>query len=538
MFAEPSHIIHKEVLEINTGNTMQARNVEKNFKGLLRAITANEIEKCFDDLLLPNEHLVIEKLEINLGIFKKDMLYEELGPRLSVALKKALHQAKSQANQRAHFLRLNGDINDPLNTFSGKKENFSSHIHGQFEIFICYLEKGRLPAWVPLEVELEGDWIKKLIPFQQKTLKEILLKSDQALLRLATRFSDVFIIDVLQHYENRQSFSENLLWLNKRLKNLSSSPAIRDYCWMSSIGSILKLPKNISEEVFFYKIFRNAPPKITAEFILAVKELLKEKEIPPGLEASFQKILEKEKEVKNQLSKDHPGEKRFSDQDALSAREENNSGTYNDLKLTIEKTRMETSEKETNIPAALQKIETFNNNNFPNKELSTKEEVFVDDAGLVILHPFINELFQSCHLLDKGEFKSIESAAKAVNLLAYLAHGVEDLPEYRKLLPKLLCAIAWEIVLPEILPLTEEEKELAQQLLTAVVDHWKALRNSSAEALQETFIRRKGKIFKTSRGLELEVESRTEDILLTRLPWGFSMVKLKWMPGILYVTWN
>jgi hypothetical protein len=171
-------------------------------------------------------------------------------------------------------------------------------------------------------------------------------------------------------------------------------------------------------------------------------------------------------------------------------------------------------------------------------ELLTNEEpIWVNDAGLVLLSPFITELFQTCDFLDKGFFKSREMSARAVNILVYLAHGMEDLPEYQKLLPKLFCGILWETVLPETLPVSDLERSNADELLIAVVKHWKALGNSSPEAIQEAFIRRPGKLIPGNPGIILEVEKKTQDVLLKHLPWGFSMIKLQWMPDILQVKW-
>ncbi|MEM9214098.1 MAG: contractile injection system tape measure protein [Cyanobacteria bacterium P01_F01_bin.150] len=36
----------------------------------------------------------------------------------------------------------------------------------------------------------------------------------------------------------------------------------------------------------------------------------------------------------------------------------------------------------------------------------------------------------------------------------------------------------------------------------------------------------------------LRVEQMAIDVLLTRLPWGVSMVKLPWMDGLLTVEWT
>jgi hypothetical protein len=36
----------------------------------------------------------------------------------------------------------------------------------------------------------------------------------------------------------------------------------------------------------------------------------------------------------------------------------------------------------------------------------------------------------------------------------------------------------------------------------------------------------------------LKVQPRAFDMLLDRLPWGFSIIKLPWMQGVLHVEWR
>ena len=75
-------------------------------------------------------------------------------------------------------------------------------------------------------------------------------------------------------------------------------------------------------------------------------------------------------------------------------------------------------------------------------------------------------------------------------------------------------------------------------LLSAVVGHWDALKNTGQEGLRETYIKRPGKISRRNDGdWLLQVESKSYDILLDRLPWGISMVRLPWMARMLRVEW-
>ena len=50
-------------------------------------------------------------------------------------------------------------------------------------------------------------------------------------------------------------------------------------------------------------------------------------------------------------------------------------------------------------------------------------------------------------------------------------------------------------------------------------------------------MQREGKLTRKPFDWLLQVEQKTLDILLGRLPWGLSMIKLPWMPEMLRVEW-
>ena len=105
------------------------------------------------------------------------------------------------------------------------------------------------------------------------------------------------------------------------------------------------------------------------------------------------------------------------------------------------------------------------------------------------------------------------------------------------LLPKLLCALNFEEPVPNKIDLSEKEKEESETLLKSVLGHWEPLRRTSIEGLRQTFFQREGRLTPTETGWKLRVEQKTVDILLDKLPWGYSTIKLPWMKNILNVEW-
>jgi hypothetical protein len=162
--------------------------------------------------------------------------------------------------------------------------------------------------------------------------------------------------------------------------------------------------------------------------------------------------------------------------------------------------------------------------------------LYVDCAGLILLHPFLPSLFETLGVADDGRILQPE---RALCLLHFLATGQESAPEYALALPKLLCNIPLETPVAALTGLTGPDKDEAMALLEAVIGHWQALRNTSPDGLRGTFLVRPGKLSLRGDGdYLLRIETQTFDILLDDLPWGISIVKFPWMEKLLWVEWE
>jgi hypothetical protein len=172
----------------------------------------------------------------------------------------------------------------------------------------------------------------------------------------------------------------------------------------------------------------------------------------------------------------------------------------------------------------------------PGSRIDLEEGVYVECAGLVLLHPFLPRLFEALRIAKDDK---LVQPNRALCLLHFLATGERRAPEYELLLPKLLCnlPLADPVEAPVALTVAEEEEAIA--LLEAVIRHWDAVGDTSVGGLRGTFLVRPGKLFQRGNGDDvLQVESRSFDILLDRLPWGIGMIQLPWMEKILWVEWR
>lgn len=168
--------------------------------------------------------------------------------------------------------------------------------------------------------------------------------------------------------------------------------------------------------------------------------------------------------------------------------------------------------------------------------------VYIDNAGLVLLSPYLPTLFKRLKLLSENEggkaaVTGEEAPSRAVHLLQYLVDGRLDAPEPALPLNKLLCGLPIAHPVARDIMIEAEERELLDGLLTAAISSWPIIKNSSIAALRETFLQREGRLLRTDSGWQLTVQRKALDVLVDQIPWTFSMIYHRWMAEPVHVTW-
>ena len=174
------------------------------------------------------------------------------------------------------------------------------------------------------------------------------------------------------------------------------------------------------------------------------------------------------------------------------------------------------------------------------EKISTKSDVkywYVTNAGLVILHPFLSGLFNNVGYTEKNEWVNDKARYRGIALTQYLVTGEEEYPEFNIMLNKILTGYPLDESLPTKIFLSDFEKDEAIDLLKSVIHHWAALKNTSVDGLRSTFLMRDAKVSADENGWLLQVEQRTVDILMNKLPWGISIIKTPWMEKKVHVEW-
>ncbi len=167
-----------------------------------------------------------------------------------------------------------------------------------------------------------------------------------------------------------------------------------------------------------------------------------------------------------------------------------------------------------------------------------EDALYIHNAGLVILAPFLPRYFDALEMVKNQAFVSEEAAARGVHLLQYLASGLTETEEHLLVFNKILCGLPLETPVPLSIEPTEKELATSGQLLNSVLQNWEKMKNSPVENLRGTFFIREGRLLENEQSWQLKVESKSFDILLEFLPWTYSMVKLPWMSKRIDVEWK
>lgn len=174
----------------------------------------------------------------------------------------------------------------------------------------------------------------------------------------------------------------------------------------------------------------------------------------------------------------------------------------------------------------------------PDEQEGATESVLVQQAGIVLLHPFLEHLFKKFAWLDAANKLHPDSRVPAVHALHFAVTGQEDAPEHELFLHKVLLGIPASFPIPRTLNLDEAIETEIETLLQALIGHWSALKNTSINGLREGFLQRQGSLRQEDDGLSLHVESKAQDILLVRLPWSIQAFALPWLDKPVFVNWS
>jgi len=175
---------------------------------------------------------------------------------------------------------------------------------------------------------------------------------------------------------------------------------------------------------------------------------------------------------------------------------------------------------------------------FETDEAVEQQNIYINNAGIVLAAPHFPLLFERLGLVEQGEFRDREASERGVHCVQYLVDQSTDSPEYQLVLNKLLCGVKTGLPIRRSIELRPYEIEQLDGLLTAITQLWKALGNTSVDGLRQTFLQRDGRLHLKNDAWHLTVEPGPFDMLLDQIPWMISLINLPWMERFIYVEWR
>ena len=492
------HFIRQQFLNINlNGSETDGFALQRHLPDLFYSKILPAIGEALDQCSPEGKHLVIDRLEIDAGTIELARLDSDLATIVTGELKKIIGKLPDGSG-----LMYDNQIDELV-----ASQNVEEKL---WDVFLYFLKKGslpwsfQLPPGKSLEVVLseqltdDGNSHGSLIP-AAKILES--LHSTGAAKRLILQFSNEFVLrlirivapGIISVYHELVKLTDESDHLRDRSDLQSNLPA--SFVFSPEVRVLVN--RLILEKTIILSAFNPAIKKVEI-----VNQVLDELKPQTGLvkyiTRIFNDILSENQLLINKLN----------------------------LKKFGESAEVTRKMQSVSVPSIASES--------VNQEI--REGVFIDNAGLVLLHPFLQRFFEQLGIASEDKLLQPE---RALCLLHYLVTGLTEAPEYELVLPKFLCGIPLSMPVPLLFDISESEKNEAFAMQEAVISHWEALGNTSVDGLRGSFLVRPGKLSQKEDGdWLLQVESRTYDILLDQLPWGISMIRLPWMKTMLWVEWR
>jgi hypothetical protein len=166
-----------------------------------------------------------------------------------------------------------------------------------------------------------------------------------------------------------------------------------------------------------------------------------------------------------------------------------------------------------------------------------KGGISVPNAGCVLINSYVSILFDRLGITENRNFPSKDAQQKAVHYLQYVVTGLSNTDEPYLTLNKVLCGLPLFQPVINGIDISGSDHELIEGLINGVIKHWPAIGNCSVEGFRGNWLVRDGLLTECEDKWELVVEKRAYDLLISKSPFSFSIIKYPWMNKPLYVSW-
>ncbi|TND08177.1 MAG: hypothetical protein FD123_2571 [Bacteroidetes bacterium] len=573
-----THSIQKLVIELHIDEQETAWELQNEVSADYQGLIVREMEQVFDALIGPDEMIIIDRLEINVGEMDQvSQLPELIRGRAREALEKLIYEARSSEDG-------SGEIN-----FVGEEgEIIRTQVHlvnrvtddaARFEYFLNY---GLLPA--SGVKESVRDIVDRLLEKSPEQLREILfrrtsfkrmilqLRAEQLVRLLELKTADAAIIlakkeeldpafpvlnekktwqQVFEYAGPAESFLDFVVSMLSENERSSFRPELAS-------EDIIAAVKKSAES----KTPSTEPGRAGEEHAALLPEKLRQPasgnllspayvdELLSGLDETAALFLKNAQEENIRVFMNRAIKAVQLALAGLTLVEPGHLAaallplirTLKDIIAGLQKANR--SEEAAVFEKYAEKIRQVYNENLKKSTVQDDdtapidEGIYINNAGLVIIASYLPVYFGNLEMTEENEFIDPGMQERAVHLLQYMAAGNdEETEEQHLVLNKIICGIPWIEPVSAGIEITEEETEETEEMLHAFLRNWEKMKTTSVNGLRANFLAREGRLEKREKGWMLTVEKATHDFLLDSLPVSFEKIQLPWMPEPVWVEW-
>lgn len=521
-----NHIIHKVIIEVTVENKEKASMIKDDINSFLTVDVFPKLEKYITTLqdTLPGHTLQISRLVVDI-----DESEASLNTNLKNNIAKLFKKELTETIQPILEASATGIKNDSHVSLLSEEDKL-------LQTFIHFLEKGHMPWWNSNKNAiniLESGVFKKIIlskAFENRIASSI--QKPKVRERIINQFSDSQIKQICLSIIKGKSLKINMeSSVIKQLSKLTLTD--RNAIWsvvLNVLSEYVNNRNNNLEEYSLQQILKTIP------FLKIAEANNNEESIEKGMIEIFPFIkqnqgsvdvkgLSKSKNiasVKNSVNVDN----------SLSAE---NISTIENIPVVTNRSHKKNQE-ELLQPVQTDSFSPSDKNLYNDNSIDENNGYYVQNAGLALIHPFIKNLFKYCDLINP-ETQKLTDPELCIHLLHYIATGKTNQPESDMLFEKFLCNVSLQQSISRHVKLSRKHKAQAKKVIEAVQQNWSSMKTSSVELLQNEFFQRPGKLVLNNNDYTLTVEHKTQDILLNKLTWGISFIKLPWQDQFTYVNW-
>ncbi|WEN13759.1 contractile injection system tape measure protein [Rhodanobacter sp. AS-Z3] len=494
------HVIRREYIDLDVeGGELDGFALQAQLAALCHGELTVALDEAFSRAVPGEEHWQFDRIDVDAGHFTQETFAGDFVAAVAAAVKVQIKERQAQAIAQPEVSAEEGDVQ-----WSGAQSIDQA--------FLYFLATGVLPWWCrlpegqTLESMLDKAWSE--VPGQgQGGSTEALalvalmrvLSSAVPRLRMVRQFSQPFLGRVLERLApTALVVLREVVAAVHHEWALALPAAVPEQAWVATFVCA------VTQQTISQRHLLEAWATLTPEFITpAIIASVLRAATTHAVDLSLKQLRDKTSVSESKPATSTAAPSRRDAQDATSPQPADGSRSEHRMAISA-------------------------------KPLDLHEDVFIDCAGMVLLHPFLPRLFERLELIADDHLLQPD---RALALLHFLATGQSSAPEHALVLPKLLCGMeAFEIAGAPV-ELGEADRTEAENLLQSAIDYWPAIGQTTLDGFRGNFLVRPGKLGKRGDEDLLQIEKQSWDILLGQLPWSIGVVRLPWMRRMLWVEW-